>query len=354
MRALLPILLPAFALAASASLHAQAGVERPAAPPQSEVDSERERAAQVAIQAYVDATRITPPKDREAALDYFRGFRDGLLALEMEWHGTWAGWQALMTAGQILGGALEQPEEALALYRRVWEGVRDRTDVPVEGVVLNPPRAGLRLAEALIAADRLDEAESVLRACADTESPEGQRLRQRLADLPELRRLAPGRPAPAFDLTDRAGQRHTLDGARGKLFLLHCWSGINGPSLATLPEIAALRAEFEGQPLELLSINLDEHVTREDQERMKQAGQRFLPRLFAEKDLDQLVERFAIDWPLVWELEGMHSKLAKLYAVTNLPAVYLIGADGVILARNLRGDALRLAVARALAALAKD
>ena len=45
-------------------------------------------------------------------------------------------------------------------------------------------------------------------------------------------------------------------------------------------------------------------------------------------------------WTEVSDLNGFESKVAKLYGVQPIPDNFLIGPDGKILARDLRGEAL--------------
>ncbi len=308
------------------------------------VDPEKEAAAMAEMDVFVAQYKGAPPREEEAARAHFTAFRDGLLELERQHHGTWAGWQAMMTAGQIESRIFGEPLTGIGHYRKVWHGVRGRTDKPIKGIFLNVPRVGMRFAEALMREDLLDEAEVVLREAAHTELPERERILQRLAELPERRRLLPGQAAPAFEATDTSGKPHRLEDYRGKTLLLHYWSTINGPSLSTMPEIAKLVRETAGSDFRILSINTDQYVTREIQEALKAKGQTFLPRLFNEDDLKKALAKHQITWPVVWDGQGMEGPLVKGYTIRNLPGIYLIGPDGKIRARRKHGDRLREAV----------
>jgi len=57
--------------------------------------------------------------------------------------------------------------------------------------------------------------------------------------------------------------------------------------------------------------------------------------------LDECHKEDGLDWEYhVSDLGGWASKAAALYGVNSIPANYLIDAKGVILAKNLRGQAL--------------
>ncbi|MBC8329972.1 MAG: hypothetical protein H8E31_14635, partial [Planctomycetes bacterium] len=93
--AALPLALLALATAGPAQVtedSAPAGVSPAQAQPQ--VDLERELAAVAEIDAFVAQRKGAPPREQEAAMAFFREYRDGMLALEAKHYGTWAGWQA--------------------------------------------------------------------------------------------------------------------------------------------------------------------------------------------------------------------------------------------------------------------
>lgn len=61
-----------------------------------------------------------------------------------------------------------------------------------------------------------------------------------------------------------------------------------------------------------------------------------------EADHKQAVEELGVTWPQIFDTEG--NKLAAQYAVYSIPQILLIGPDGTILARDLRGEDLVKAV----------
>jgi hypothetical protein len=54
-------------------------------------------------------------------------------------------------------------------------------------------------------------------------------------------------------------------------------------------------------------------------------------------------------WPQFFDGQGWSNKLAVKYGIQSIPATYLLDGKGIIIATNLRGDALEQAVSRALA-----
>ena len=53
-------------------------------------------------------------------------------------------------------------------------------------------------------------------------------------------------------------------------------------------------------------------------------------------------------WQQFFDGKGWGNKLAAKYGVNSIPATYLLDGDGKIIAKNLRGDDLEQAVAKAL------
>jgi len=54
-------------------------------------------------------------------------------------------------------------------------------------------------------------------------------------------------------------------------------------------------------------------------------------------------------WPQYFDGQGWNNKLAKKYGVNSIPMDYLLDRHGIIIGKELRGEALGQAVAKALA-----
>jgi len=54
-------------------------------------------------------------------------------------------------------------------------------------------------------------------------------------------------------------------------------------------------------------------------------------------------------WPQYFDGKGWGNKLAGKYGVQSIPATYLLDGEGKIVGKDLRGEALEEAVAKALA-----
>ena len=54
-------------------------------------------------------------------------------------------------------------------------------------------------------------------------------------------------------------------------------------------------------------------------------------------------------WPQFFDGKGWQNKLAVKYGIESIPATFLLDGEGKIIGKNLRGEELQAAVARALA-----
>ena len=62
--------------------------------------------------------------------------------------------------------------------------------------------------------------------------------------------------------------------------------------------------------------------------------------MWKKEDWLKAIEKDQLTWTHVSDLNYWSSAAAKLYAVNSIPANFLLDENGIIIARNLRGDAL--------------
>ena len=131
--------------------------------------------------------------------------------------------------------------------------------------------------------------------------------------------VAIGQKAPDFTLNDVSGTPVSLYSKLGpKLLLLDFWAAWCNPCRQENPNVVKVYKEFNKKGFDVFGVSLDR--TKEDWEK-------------AIKD-DKLT------WTHVSDLNYWDNAAAKLYSVTAIPCNFLLDENGVIVARNLRGDAL--------------
>jgi peroxiredoxin len=147
--------------------------------------------------------------------------------------------------------------------------------------------------------------------------------RTALKDL--LDRLAfIGKEAPQFELETLDGQKVSPADFKGRILIIDFWATWCQPCLRELPRMKATYEEQHAKGLEILGLSLDEDKDR----------------------LAAFVEKEKIPWKQVY-LGEKSNELGKLYGFEGaIPAVFLIDRAGMVRGMDLRGQVMKLQVAK--------
>jgi peroxiredoxin/protocatechuate 3,4-dioxygenase beta subunit len=137
--------------------------------------------------------------------------------------------------------------------------------------------------------------------------------------------LKAGDAAPAFAVKALDGGDLKLADFRGRYVLLDFWATWCGPCVAEMPNLKAAYDAFGGQCV-MISLSLDQEAAA--------------PRAFARKN--------GIKWRQGFLGEWSQTDVPNQYGVDGIPAIFLIGPDGKIVERGLRGPAIGEALKKAL------
>lgn len=151
----------------------------------------------------------------------------------------------------------------------------------------------------------------------------GKKIAERIQ---KLSAVAVGQVAPDFTLNTPEGQPLSMHSIKGKVKIIDFWASWCGPCRGENPNVVKIYKEFHPKGLEILGVSLDSN---------KEAWMKAI-------EDDQLT------WNHVSDLKGWGSEAAQLYAVNGIPHMIVLDENNVIVAKNLRGDALKAKIAEML------
>jgi peroxiredoxin len=146
--------------------------------------------------------------------------------------------------------------------------------------------------------------------------PQIRSLKQR---LDAMKRVDIGQKAPDFTMNDVNGNPVSLYSKIGsKLLLIDFWAAWCSPCRQENPNVVKVYNEFHKKGFDIIGVSLDRR----------------------KEDWVKAIADDKLTWTQVSDLSYWDNAAAKLYAVSSIPANFLLNDKGIIIARNLRGQDL--------------
>lgn len=127
-----------------------------------------------------------------------------------------------------------------------------------------------------------------------------------------------GKVIPDFSQTDANGKSINIKSLRGKYVLIDFWASWCGPCRGENPNVVAAYNKYKDKNFTVLGISLDSK----------------------KENWMKAISDDGLTWQHVSDLKGWSNQVAQQFGITSIPQNFLIDPNGVVIDKNLRGEAL--------------
>lgn len=144
--------------------------------------------------------------------------------------------------------------------------------------------------------------------------------------LGSIAKVSVGSKAPDFSAPNPEGKEVSLKESLGKVTIIDFWASWCSPCRIENPNVVRIYNKYHDQGLNIIGVSLDR-----DADNWKQA-----------------IEKDQLTWTHISHLQYWNDPIAKEYSVRGIPATFILDENGVIVAKDLRGDDLEKKIAELL------
>jgi peroxiredoxin len=244
--------------------------------------------------------------------------QDELQSLNMELRPMEIRYNLLLKQYQEAGKAGDKPKMS-GLTNQINSLIKEATEIEKNFIRKNPssfavPDLLVQLMNGLQAAETRSLINSLSAEVASTRTVVEIKSKLNALSVTDI-----GQKAPDFTMNDTKGNKVSLSTKIGsKLLLIDFWAGWCSPCRQENPNVVNVYNEFHSKGFDILGVSLDQ----------------------TEATWKKAIVDDKLTWTQVSDLKYWSNEAARLYSVTSIPANFLLDKDGIIIAKNLRGEEL--------------
>lgn len=155
---------------------------------------------------------------------------------------------------------------------------------------------------------------------ADDSFKSDENIQKIISAIEQSEKVAVGQQFLDFTMQDPEGNDVSLSdyAGKGKVVLIDFWAAWCGPCRQEMPNVVDAYSKYKDKGFEVVGVSLDRN----------------------EEEWFQGIEDLEMTWPQMSDLKFWETPVVELYAFRGIPHTVLLDGNGIIVDKDLRGEAL--------------